>query len=480
MKSELIEVSATKKEIKLQIEPEALKEAYAKVSQKYARGANVPGFRKGYAPLDVVRIRYKDEIKNDVLQQVLPTRVAEAIQEHELSPLTEPHLHIENVESVKVNGSEPVGLHVHVEVMPEIPVPKYAGLEVTRTVRPVPESDIDSLIEERLKEQSALIPVEDRPSETGDIVVADLIGTFEDDPEGEPITADDLEVELGGGEIEPAFTENLAGVRSDDEKEFSVAYPAEFTSSALAGRTVRYKAKIKSVGRTELPEMNDEWAKSLDEDYSSLADLRSKLRKDIEIYASADADARVRNDAIAKLIEQNEFEVPASLIENQARNLLNNFAEDLSRRGVDLNRVQSDFIQMAFEQMRSQAERDVRGALLLEKVAEAENVEVSEAEIEEEVEKVAAQYRMTAEEFRNALKDQGGDSAIRNNLRTRKSIEAVVAKAKVIEGEWADPSAEAAKAGEPPEKPKKAAKPKTKAKEKEDVEPKKRSAKPKA
>ncbi len=479
MKSELIEVSPTKKEIKLQVEPEALKEAYAKVSQKYARGATVPGFRKGYVPLDVVRIRYKDEIKNDVLQQLLPTRVTEAIQEHNLSPLTEPHLHIENVESVKVNGSEPVGLHVHVEVMPDIPVPKYEGLEVTRTVRPVPEADIDSLIQERLKEQAALIPVEDRASQVGDVVVADLVGTFEDDPEGEPITADDLEVELGGGDIEPSFTENLAGVRPDDEKEFSVAYPAEFTSSALAGRTVRYKAKIKSVGRTELPEMNDEWAKSLDEDYSSLADLRSKLRKDVEVYASADADARVRNDAIAKLIEQNEFEVPASLIENQARNLLNNFAEDLSRRGVDLNRVQSDFIQMAFEQMRSQAERDVRGALLLEKVAEAAKVEVSESEIEEEIAKISAHYRVTPEEFRKSLDAQGGADTIRNNLRTRKSIEAVVAKAKIVDGEWTDPAAaEVTKGKEDPEKPKKAVK--AKAKAKETAEPKKRSAKPKA
>ena len=472
MKSELIEVSPTQKEIKLQLEPDALKEVYASVSQKYAKGATVPGFRKGYAPLDVVRMRYRDEIKNDVLQQVLPSKVAEAIQEHNLSPLTEPHLHIENVDSVKVNGSEPIGLHVHVEVMPEISMPKYEGIEVTRTVRPVPDSEIDSLIQNRLKEHAVLIPVEDRASEVGDVVIADLEGKFDDDPEGEPITADALEVELGGGNIEAAFTENLAGVRPDDEKEFAVTYPKDFSSTALAGRTVHYKAKIKSVGRTELPELNDEWAQSLDEGYESLADLRKRLRTDLEVYSAADADARVRNDAIARLIEENSFEVPATLVENQARNLLNNFAQDLHQRGVDLNRVQSDFINMAFEQMKTQAARDVRGAMLLEKIAEAENVEVIEAEVEEELLRLADQYRSTPEEIRDSLNKQGGENTIRNNLRTRKSIEALVAKAKVVEGEWKEPSGESEPADEKPRRPVKA-----KTRSTETKEPKKRSAK---
>lgn len=475
MKSELIEVSPTQKEIKLQIEPEALKEAYSKVSQKYAKGATVPGFRKGFAPLDVVRLRYQEEIRNDVLQQLLPTKVAEAIQEHNLQPLSEPQLHIENVEQVKVNGSEPVGLHVHVEVMPEVPVPRYHGIEVTRTVRPVAGTEIEELIANRLKEHAALIPVEDRPSELGDTVIADLEGTFDDDPEGEPIRADDLEVVLGGGDIEAAFTENLVGVKPEEEKDFSVTYPKEFSASALAGRTVHYKSKVKSVGRTELPELNDEWAASLDEGYESLEDLRKKLRADLEVYAAADADARVRNDVIAKVIEENAFEVPGTLIESQARNLLNNFAQDLQQRGVDLSRVQSDFVSMAFEQMRSQAERDVRGAILLDKVAAAENVEVSDAEVEEEIGKIAAQYRTTPDEIRESLMKQGGENTIQNNLRTRKSIEAMVAKAKVTEGKWKDPSETD---DTEPEKPKKAAA--AKAKKADSGATKKKTAKSKA
>src|ERR1043165_3934879 len=128
MKTEVKEISATQRELHIEIDPAVLKAAYGTVSQKYARGANVPGFRKGYAPLDVVRLRFKEEIKSEVLQDVVPTAVTAAIQEHKLHPLTEPHLHLEDQETVKVNGSEPLSLHVHVEVMPELPKPKYEGI----------------------------------------------------------------------------------------------------------------------------------------------------------------------------------------------------------------------------------------------------------------------------------------------------------------------------------------------------------------
>jgi trigger factor len=217
MKSELKEISPTQREIHVQIDADTLKDAYGKVSQKYARGASVPGFRKGYAPLDVVRLRYKDEIRSEVLQQVLPSAVSEAIQEHNLQPLAEPHLHIDDVDNVKVNGSQPIDLHVHVEVMPEIPEPKYEGMEVTRRVKPVEEGEVEDLIANRVDQERALIPIDDRPSELGDTVIADLEGTFEGDPNGEPIKADDLEVKLGDEVIERSFTENLIGVKQYEE-----------------------------------------------------------------------------------------------------------------------------------------------------------------------------------------------------------------------------------------------------------------------
>jgi len=466
MKAELKEVSPTRREIHLEIPGDALKDAYNAVSKKYSNSANVPGFRKGFAPLDVVRVRYKEEIRSDVLQRVLPEKVTEAIRDLKQQPLSEPQLHLEDAENVKVNGSEPIKLHVHFEVMPEIPMPKYEGIELTRRVRKVEDGEVEDLIANRLQEQAALIPVEGRASELGDTVIADLEGKFDDDPDGEPITAADLEVKLGDEVIEKAFTENLVGVKEDEEKEFTVTYPEEFSSPALAGKTVHYKAKVKSVGQMETPELNDEWAKSLDEGYESLADLRSKLKADMDLNAEADADARLRNTAIQKLIEENPFEVPYVLIESQARNLLNNFAMDLQNRGVDLNKVEPSFVEMAYNQMQTQAERDVRGAMLLEKIGEDAKVEVTPEEVEEEIAKIAEAYRATPEQIKASLEQQGGAGTIDNNLRTRKSIEALIAKAKITDGPWVDENA-AGEAGSDDEgkdeKKKKAAKPKAKA-----------------
>ncbi|MFN0279817.1 MAG: trigger factor [Pyrinomonadaceae bacterium] len=456
MKSELKEISPTEKEIILEINADTVKESYGKVSKKYASKASVPGFRRGYAPLDVVRLRFKEEIKSEVLQDVVPSAVTAAIQEHKLHPLAEPHLHLDDQETVKVNGSVPLLLHVHLQVMPELPEPKYDGIEVTRRVKPVADGEIEDLIAERLQREAALMPVEGRKSKIGDTVIADLEGRFADSPDGDPIRAEDLEVELGGEHIEKSFTENLVGVKEDEEKEFTVQYPKEFSSEALAGKTVHYKAKIKSVGKMEVPKLDDEWAMSLDEGYESLADLRKRLKADLEKVSEADADARVSNNAIAKLIEDNSFEVPGVLIENQARNLLNNFAQDMQQRGVDLNQVEPQFIEMAYGNMRQQAERDVQGAMLLDKVAELEKVDVSDGEVDEEIGKMAAYYRSSADEIRESLEKQGGGvDNIRGDLKTRKAIEAIVAKAKITDGEWIDESL--AKQDET-EKPKKAKK----------------------
>lgn len=457
MNSELKEVSPTQREIHLTIDADAVKAAYAKASQKYARNANIPGFRKGFAPVDVVRMRFREEIKSETLQTVVPQQVAAAIEHHGLHPLTEPQLHLDNHETVKVNGSEPLKIHVHVEVMPEIPVPDYKGIEVVRRVKPVENGEIEDLIADRLQKEAALIPVEGRKSIIGDTVIADLVGVFDGDENGEPITANDIEVVLGDEVIEKSFSDNLIGVEEDEEKEFTVSYAADFTSEALAGKTVHYKAKVKSVGLMETPELNDEWVVSLDEGYKDLADLRKKLRIDLEIHAKNDADARLRNNAIAKLIESNSFEVPGVLIENQARNLLNNFAQDMQQRGIDLNKIEAQFIEMAYGNMKMQAERDVRGAMLLDKVAEIENIVVEESEVDDEITKMAEYYRASADEIRESLEKQGGGvENSRNNLKTRKSIEAVMTHAKVTEGEWVDESALPAETKE--EKPKKTTK----------------------
>ena len=178
MKTELIDVSETRKELKIEISAEAVRAAYDKVSRKYAQGAQVAGFRKGNAPLDVVRMRYKDEIQQETLQEIVTSRVTEAIRENNITPLVEPEIHLEDQQNLKLNGSMPVGLHVHVQVMPVIPTPEYKGLEAVRRVKPTDEAEVEKFIDDRRQEQASLIPVEGRKSETGDTVIVDLEGSF--------------------------------------------------------------------------------------------------------------------------------------------------------------------------------------------------------------------------------------------------------------------------------------------------------------
>ena len=438
MKTELNEISPTQREIKIEIEAEVVRETYNKVSQKYARGAQVPGFRKGFAPVDVVRMRFREEISNEVLRELVPEKVSEAIREHDLAPLGEPHLHLEDAENIKVNGTQPINLHVHVEVMPEIPAPDYKNLEAVRRVRPVSDEELERVINERRRMNSTLVPVENRKSKEKDTLIVDLEGVFLDKPDEEPIKANDLEITLGDERIEKSFTENLAGLGADEEKEFTVEYAEDFSSPALAGQKVKYKAKVKSLGTMEMPEADDEWASSLEEGFASIADLRRRLRGDLETAAKAEADNRVRDELITKLIENHEFEVPNALIERQARGLLDNFARDLANQGVNLEGLEQNFVQMAYENMKTQAERDVRGAMLLEKIAELETVQVTGDEIATEIERVAGYYGVTAEEVRASLTKQGGENSIVDTLRSRKAVEALVAQAKVSEGEWID------------------------------------------
>lgn len=451
MKTELKEVSPIEREIKIEIEAESVREVYNRVSHKYAKSANVPGFRKGLAPVDVVRVRFKEEIKNEVVRELLPNKVQAAIEEYGLMPLTEPHLHFEDWDKMKVNGSEPIKLHIHFEVMPDIPEPVYSGLEAVRRVKPVEADAVDNILQERRQEFQSLIPVEGRVSADGDTVMVDLEGTFAEDPGADPIVLDDLEIRLGDPAIEESFTSNLLGVSAEEEKEFTVSYPEEFSAPSLAGKTVNYRAKIKTVGTVELPELDDEFAKSLDEGFDSIAELRGFLAKDLEAMAKSEADVRVRNDLINTIIRNHEFPVPNALIESQARNLLDNFARDMQNRGFDLNNVDENFVRMAYEQMKKQAEFDVRGAMLLEKIAELENIEVSEAEVSEEIRRMADYYGRTPEEIRM---QKGIESSISNTLRTRKAVEAVFEKANVSDGEWIDPAAmppEAEAAADPAE-----------------------------
>ena len=438
MKTELIDVSPTRKEIKIEIEPAQVRTAYDRISKDYSKAAKVPGFRPGHAPTSVVRTRYKSEIRTELLRELLPEAVNDAIIENSLSVIGEPEVHLENTEGLEKIGEQPLTLKVGVEVLPEVTLNTYKGLEATRRKRPITDADVEHMIDTLRNASASLQPVEDRASEIGDTVTVNARGNYVGEPEAEEITVDDIEVELGGPGVQKEFTDSLIGVRPDDSRTFTVDYPADFSSEALAGKKVEYTTDVTAVRRKELPELDDEFAKSLGAEFESVETLRTKVREDLEARATFESDRNLRDELITKLLDAHKFEVPQSLVEEQTNHRLEGVARQMMARGIDPRNQEIDW-ERGREELQEQAEKDVRATMLLEKIAEAENVTVSEEEIGVEIEALAAASRQSTMQVRAALTKDGGDRSIAHRLRNRKALDLLMENASITDGEWSEP-----------------------------------------
>ena len=437
MKTELVDLSPTRKEIKIEIEAAVVRAAYDRVTDRYSKSANVPGFRKGHAPHSVIRTRFKTEIRSEVLQELVPEAIGAAVEEHSLNTIGEPAVHLDNDDALQKFGEEPISLHINVEVLPKIELGEYKGIEAARRVRPVGDEDVDGIIAGLRENSASLLPVEDRPSQLGDTVTVTFNGKFLDTPEAEDINVEDVDVELGGSGVQQEFTDNLLGVQPDDEKGFTVAYPADFTSKGLAGKRVEYLAKVSAVRTKELPELDDEWATSLNEEFDSLATLRVKIREDLEARANSEADHRLRGEIMRKLAAKHPFEVPATLVEHQTNNRLESVVRDMIARGIDPRQTELNW-EGAREELKVQAEDDVRGSILLETIAEEEKLDISKEEIEAEIAAIATASRQPKDQVLAALTKDGGDRSIAGRLRNRKALDLLVENARVTEAEWSE------------------------------------------
>jgi trigger factor len=434
MKTEYVDVSSTRKEIKIEIDTATVRQTYDRISDRYAKQATVPGFRPGHAPRAVVRNRFKNEIRAQALQELIPEAVDEAIQKHELNALGEPDVQLENSEALDKFGAEPLAIKVNIEVLPSISLQDYKGLKVSRRTDPVTDESVTKMLDALRESSAAMQPVEDRGAALGDTVTLDVEGKFLNQPEEENIKQDEVEVTLGGKGVQQEFTDNLTGVKSDDERTFVVEYPEDYHSKGLAGKKVEYTAKVTAVRIKELPEVDDEWAKSLGEEFDSVATLLAKLRENMERQAALEADHRLRADLMQKLVESHPFEVPQSLVDHQTSYRLESVVRDMIGRGVDPRHQDLNW-EGAREELKGQAEADVRGSLLLDQIAREEKIDVSKEEIEAEIEAIARGSQQSVEQVRSVLTKEGGERSIANRLRNRKALELVVANARVTDEE---------------------------------------------
>ncbi|HEX8560341.1 MAG TPA: trigger factor [Pyrinomonadaceae bacterium] len=435
MKTEMVDVSATRKEIKIEIEEADVRAEFDRVTQEYTRAVTVPGFRKGHAPAAVVRTRYKKDIQGDVLKRLVPEAVEQAIEESGLQVIGQPDVHLDN-EGLDQLGQGPVRLHAHVEVMPELSLGDYKGIEAARRTRPVADEDVERVIGNLREASASLQPVEERASEEGDTVTADIHGRYVEPPADEDVNVSDVDIQLGGEGVLPAFTEHLTGVRPDEVKTFTVVYPEDFNAQGLAGKTIEYTATVTAVRRKEVPELDDEWVKSLgEEEVETVEQLRARVRENLTRSAEHESEHRLRDEVLTRLIEQHRFEVPETIVSYQSNQILQSMVRDMMQRGMDPRSQDVNWEAMR-DLVRDRAGDDVRGSMLLERVAEAENIEVTQEEVEAEIQTMAEGSRQPVEQVRAALTKQGGERSIADRLRNRKALDFLVQHANVRDEEW--------------------------------------------
>ena len=447
MKTEVVDASETRKEIKIEIEAEEVRQEFERVSAEYARAVSVPGFRKGHAPVAVVRTRYRKEIRGDVLKRLVPEAVERAIDESGLEVIGQPDVHLDNQRLEKF-GQEAISLHAHVEVMTEVNLGEYKGIEAARRTRPVTDEAVAQVIENLREASASLQPVEDRPSEEGDTVTADIQGRYVEPVSDEGINVEDVDIVLGGEGVLPDFNENLTGVRPDEAKTFTVSYPADFNAKGLAGKTIEYTATVTAVRRKELPTLDDEWVRSLGEEgVETVESLRERVRENLSKSAEHESEHRLRDEVLSRLVEQHRFEVPETIVSYQANQILQSMLRDMMARGLDPRGAEINWEAMR-DVVRERAGDDVRGSMLLERVAEAEGLEVSDEEVEAEIQSMAEGSRQSVEQVRAALTKQGGERSIADRLRNRKALDFLVQNANVREEEWREEAADETESAE--------------------------------
>jgi trigger factor len=421
--------SSTKREIQIEIPAAEVARETETLIQKYQKLARIPGFRTGHAPASVIKQRFAEGIKSDVVDALVPRYFRKETDKLGLTPVSQPR-----VTDLHVHDGEPLRFKASFEVMPTIRVEDYKELRADKPDTSVTDEEVERSLKNLQEQRATFTTIEGSPLGDGDFAQVSLDGKPKD-AEGEPASAakpgptgsnpvhmDDILVEIGGQGTMPEFTENLRGASAADERTFDVHYPQDFSDQRLAGKTFIYKVQVKAVKQKSLPELNDQFAKDLGE-FADLAEVRKRIREGMEAEKKHTAEREAKDKLVAELVKRNDFEVPEALVEHQIDIRLDRGLRALAAQGMktedmkkmDLNRLRAG--------QRDQAVEEVKAALLLEKIAEEEKLEVSDAEIDREVEALAEQSKQTPEAIRSRLTRDGALDRIRNRIRNEKTLD---------------------------------------------------------
>ena len=422
-----VEKTENKNEIKLTFTVEAKKfeEAMEKVYTKTAKYFNIPGFRKGKAPMQLVERQYGSEIfYEDAFNELAPEVYDEAIKNNDIEAVSKPNIDITQMEK----GKDLI-FTATVQTKPEVKLGKYKGIEIKKIEYNVSDEEINHELGHMQERNSRLISVEDRPVEEGDITVIDFEG-FVDGVPFEGGKAENHELEIGSKTFIPGFEDQIVGMKIDEERDINVKFPEEYFSKDLAGKDATFKVKLHEIKKKELPELDDEFAKDVSE-FDTLDELKKSIKEKIEEENKNKEKYETEEEAIKTVCENTEIDIPSGMIELEIDNMIKDIEARLSYQGLKLEQ----YLQMMGKtesemrkEFEEQAARSVKSRLVLEAIATAEDTLPTDEEVTEKIKEMAKQYNRDEKEL---LENEQLKSYIADSMKTEKAIDFIVRNAKI-------------------------------------------------
>lgn len=383
-----------------------------RVVAEIQKKVKLPGFRPGKAPVGLVKQRFAGDIRQDVLEKLVPRFFRQKVEKDNLQVVGTP-----DITDVHFHSGEPLTFKAEFEVAPSIELKEYRGLVVNYTEPEVTDTDVDQRLEEIRDQKAEYVNEEPRPLADGDYAVVSLESLA---GVAEKVSQDELMLKIGDESTLTAFSENLRGAAPEESREFDVTYPEDYERKTLAGRTVRFRATVKAVRRKELPELNDEFAKDLG-DYQNLDELKNAVRTAILREREHKAQEDAKHQLLDKLVDMHDFPVPQAYIDRQVGINVENQLRTLAAQGIDPRSIKLDW-QKVRESQKDRAGRDVKASLLLDRIADREAIGATQEEVDREVQRVARQQREAVAMVRAKLQKEGALAKIAGHIRTEKTL----------------------------------------------------------
>jgi trigger factor len=407
-----------KRTVEVEIPVEEVERARERVTSSIRQRVRLPGFRPGKAPLSMIQARFEGDIRNEVLELLLPQAFRDRVKQDDLTVVGTP-----DISDLKFEAGQPIRFKADFEVAPEVELGEYRGLPVKYEEPAVTDEEVDQRLESMRENKAEYVNLDPRPIEDKDFVLVQLRSLS---GLAEPISQD-VQIEVGGGETLPAFNEALVGANPGEAREVDVTYPEDYGQERLAGKTVRFELTPKFVRKKDLPALDDEFARDLG-DYQSFADLREAVKKSIFQEKQYVAQQEAKEALIDRLVEGHDFPIPEAYVERQIENQVRAQLRDLAGRGVDPNSLNVDWAKIK-ESQRDKAARNVKASLLLEKISDREGIRAAQEEVDREVQRIARQEREAVAVTRARLEKDGALGRIAGHIQTEKTLQFLLEQA---------------------------------------------------